>query len=87
MNCPKCGVSSGNDWSQCKGSCPIPVSPYYDKWRDDALTPEQLDEILIYERRKKQKEDKKPMSGLEPAHPVYKTGALPSASPAGDDHE
>jgi hypothetical protein len=28
--CDKCGVRSGNDWSQCKGSCPMPMSPHYD---------------------------------------------------------
>lgn len=27
--CPKCGASSGDDWSQCKGFCPIPASPHY----------------------------------------------------------
>ena len=27
--CPKCGAVSGDDWSQCKGSCPMPGSPYY----------------------------------------------------------
>lgn len=28
--CLKCGAISGNDWSQCKGSCPIPASPHFD---------------------------------------------------------
>jgi hypothetical protein len=27
--CPKCGAESGDDWSQCEGSCPIPASPHY----------------------------------------------------------
>lgn len=27
--CPKCGATTGNDWSQCKGECPMPPSPYY----------------------------------------------------------
>ena len=27
--CPKCGCNSGDDWSQCRGSCPIPSSPHY----------------------------------------------------------
>ncbi|MCK1543358.1 hypothetical protein IVB12_15690 [Bradyrhizobium sp. 179] len=27
--CPKCGATSGNDWSQCKGSCPLPGSPHH----------------------------------------------------------
>lgn len=27
--CPKCGADSGNNWSQCKGSCPMPGSPHY----------------------------------------------------------
>lgn len=29
MTCPKCKMTSGNDWSQCNGSCPMPMSPYY----------------------------------------------------------
>ncbi len=27
--CPKCGLTSGNDWSQCEDDCPIPLSPHY----------------------------------------------------------
>lgn len=27
--CPKCSATSGNDWSQCRGSCPMPMSPHY----------------------------------------------------------
>jgi len=27
--CPKCGAVSGDDWSQCGGSCPMPGSPHY----------------------------------------------------------
>lgn len=27
--CPKCLQTSGDDWSQCKGKCPIPFSPHY----------------------------------------------------------
>ena len=29
MQCPKCGAVSGDDWSQCNGSCPIPGSPHH----------------------------------------------------------
>lgn len=29
MNCPKCGANSGDDWSQCGKSCPMPGSPHY----------------------------------------------------------
>ncbi|ESY35799.1 hypothetical protein NKK48_01740 [Mesorhizobium sp. C386A] len=28
--CPKCGETSGNDWSQCGGVCPIASSPHFD---------------------------------------------------------
>lgn len=36
--CPKCHQTSGNDWSQCAKSCPIPMSPHYSatersKWK------------------------------------------------------
>lgn len=27
--CKKCGATSGNDWNQCKGSCPQKGSPHY----------------------------------------------------------
>ena len=30
MICPKCKSESGDDWSQCGGSCPMPMSPYYE---------------------------------------------------------
>lgn len=29
MGCPKCGAHSGNSWRQCKGNCPIEISPYF----------------------------------------------------------
>jgi hypothetical protein len=37
--CVKCKASSGDDWSQCKGACPVPKSPHYSaetaaKWPD-----------------------------------------------------
>lgn len=28
--CPKCDAASGNDWRQCDGACPMPMSPHYD---------------------------------------------------------
>lgn len=30
MKCPKCNARSGDDWEQCKGSCPMPGSPYFE---------------------------------------------------------
>lgn len=27
--CPKCGSTTGNDWTQCEGSCPMPQSPHF----------------------------------------------------------
>lgn len=29
MKCEKCGAVSGDDWSQCNGSCPMVASPHY----------------------------------------------------------
>jgi len=29
--CGKCGASSGGDWSQCHGACPIRQSPHYSR--------------------------------------------------------
>jgi len=31
LRCPKCRAYSGDDWSQCKGKCPVEQSPYFDK--------------------------------------------------------
>lgn len=31
IKCPKCGVSSGDDWTQCHGNCPMPASPYFNQ--------------------------------------------------------
>lgn len=31
MKCPKCYYSSGDDWRQCRGRCPMPMSPHYKK--------------------------------------------------------
>jgi hypothetical protein len=39
MECPKCGYTSGDDWSQCRGSCPMPGSPHYD---EDAEVPGRM---------------------------------------------
>lgn len=30
ITCPKCKKNSGDDWSQCEGSCPMRSSPHYD---------------------------------------------------------
>lgn len=38
IKCPKCGAESGDDWSQCKGSCPMPGSPHY-KPENEATCP------------------------------------------------
>jgi ssDNA-binding Zn-finger/Zn-ribbon topoisomerase 1 len=29
LQCPKCGNTSGDSWSQCQGSCPMSMSPYF----------------------------------------------------------
>jgi hypothetical protein len=29
--CLKCGAGTGADWGQCEGSCPMPMSPHYDR--------------------------------------------------------
>jgi hypothetical protein len=37
MQCPKCGARSGDDWRQCEGRCPLPMSPHYDPLLEDEL--------------------------------------------------
>lgn len=29
IKCPKCGAAGGDDWSQCRGDCPMPASPHF----------------------------------------------------------
>lgn len=45
MICGKCRETSGNDWSQCGGSCPIPASPHFDEGLRDAI--EERDGISV----------------------------------------
>lgn len=30
LQCQRCKWFSGDDWSQCHGSCPVEQSPYFD---------------------------------------------------------
>lgn len=46
--CPKCKNFSGDDWSQCRGQCPVTISPHYSiPSRDPA--PGDLPAGLTYE--------------------------------------
>lgn len=45
--CPKCGSTSGNDWSQCGGACPMPGSPHFTlRAAQDSACPEWARESL-----------------------------------------
>ena len=35
--CPKCKCTSGDNWEQCNGACPIPSSPHYDEMVEHAF--------------------------------------------------
>jgi hypothetical protein len=35
--CPKCGATSGDDWAQCGGRCPMEQSPHYSASLDAGL--------------------------------------------------
>ena len=38
--CIKCGYPSGDDWTQCKGVCPVQQSPHFDaKWLTGTTEP------------------------------------------------
>lgn len=39
--CPKCAATSGDDWSQCGGDCPMPMSPHFANHADTCLTEEE----------------------------------------------
>lgn len=43
MQCPKCNARSGDDWEQCKGSCPMPGSPHFESQpQGQAMSAEEL---------------------------------------------
>jgi hypothetical protein len=29
LTCPKCHYTSGDNWAQCDGDCPMPMSPHF----------------------------------------------------------
>lgn len=41
--CPKCNFTSGDDWKQCGGSCPMPGSPHFKPDADSRAAAEALD--------------------------------------------
>ena len=38
--CPKCSAESGDDWTQCHGSCPIECSPHFNATLKKVLSPD-----------------------------------------------
>ena len=60
--CPKCGAGSGNDWSQCDGACPMPMSPHHQPTTPAAdvvvdaetgeLIPREINGFVIHQRAK-----------------------------------
>ena len=54
IKCPKCGETSGNNWEQCEGSCPMWISPHYKpehivpKGLFSQLSPDQQKQALEY---------------------------------------
>ena len=49
MECPKCGATSGDDWSQCVDVCPMPGSPYYseDAWEIGRMNVASYDDYFV----------------------------------------
>lgn len=45
MECPKCHRNSGDDWRQCDGFCPMPMSPHF-KPAAASLAAERADWLL-----------------------------------------
>jgi len=44
--CAKCGLSSGNDWKQCEGSCPVPCSPHFNE-KEASKWPPQPGQVTL----------------------------------------
>src|ERR1700722_6050552 len=42
ITCPKCGTDDPGDWSQCKGSCPMPESPHFKQKANNSPFPINL---------------------------------------------
>lgn len=43
--CPKCGETSGGDWSQCGGDCPMPGSPHNGDRRSAQIRGNEIDQL------------------------------------------
>lgn len=49
--CPKCSSTSGGDWSQCRGSCPMSMSPHHDGQKTHyAVIVEAQKDVEVYQR-------------------------------------
>lgn len=46
--CPKCSYTSGDDWTQCRGSCPMPGSPHYPEKPQEVVVPVEVMALLPY---------------------------------------
>ena len=44
IQCPKCLMFSGDDWTQCRGGCPMKMSPHYDAQVEGNYQQLQMDE-------------------------------------------
>lgn len=53
--CPKCGAFSGDDWTQCKGMCPMESSPHYNADLAAILPePSRINRIALLESERMQ---------------------------------
>lgn len=51
FKCPKCGALSGDDWSQCRNDCPMPMSPHHRKQTEDRYGEEFRQKLDAYLKR------------------------------------
>lgn len=47
IRCPKCGNTSGDDWTQCLGACPMEQSPHYNAKAATATKFGKYDNVLV----------------------------------------
>ena len=83
ITCPKCQATSGDNWTQCQGRCPMSMSPHY----DEAWTPNE-------EAEERPTRDDEPFVVLAPDRPPaprhieWRAGPPPyderGRAPAGD---
>jgi hypothetical protein len=86
MPCPKCRASSGDDWEQCKGSCPMPMSPHYTPAPEGEVVAwgcfdtNGLDDKLVYRDRRRAEDAAFAFTPSLTVKPLYASPVVPKTA-------